>query len=69
MENIQSLAADPDRLWNIEQVADYALVTVKTVRRWHKNGAGPPRVRIGGSIRYRVGDVLDWAKTKTDAAA
>jgi hypothetical protein len=33
---------------------------VRTLRNWARRGYGPPRVRIGRSIYYRIVDVSRW---------
>jgi hypothetical protein len=32
--------------------------SVRTLQRWRSEGYGPPYIRIGGTIHYRVGDVF-----------
>lgn len=38
------------------------LKSQRTLQRWRGNGTGPPWLRIGGSIFYRVSDVLAFEK-------
>lgn len=30
------------------------------LKKWRAKGTGPRFVRVGRSIRYRIGDLLDW---------
>ena len=32
--------------------------SLRTFQRWRSDGYGPPYIRIGGTVHYRVGDVL-----------
>ena len=32
----------------------------RTYERWRRTGLGPPYLRLGNRIRYRVDDVLVW---------
>lgn len=34
--------------------------SIRTLQRWRTDGHGPPFLRIGGSVRYRLSDVLDY---------
>lgn len=36
-------------------------VSIKTLQNWRSTRKGPPFSRIGRTIRYRVGDILDLA--------
>lgn len=37
-------------------------VSVATVRRWRSVGQGPPFVKLGKSIRYKITEVAAWAE-------
>lgn len=32
----------------------------RTLQRWRAEGYGPPFIRIGGTIHYRVADILEF---------
>lgn len=34
--------------------------TSRTLARWHERGIGPPRVRVGRLILYKVEDLRAW---------
>lgn len=53
---------NPNRLWNIEEVADYLGISVDTMRHWRTIGEGPICCRIGKHLRYRVADVLAMSR-------
>ena len=40
-------------------------VSPRTLQRWRAEAFGPAWLSIGGSIRYRLTDVLDWEATQT----
>jgi len=45
------------------QVSEATQVAVGTLARWAQtnvSNAGPPFIRVGGSVRYRREDVLAW---------
>jgi predicted DNA-binding transcriptional regulator AlpA len=33
---------------------------VRTVYWWNQTGAGPPRMKLGRAVRYRLADVEQW---------
>jgi excisionase family DNA binding protein len=41
-------------------VARLVGVSVHTVRSWRHRGLGPPFYRVGGAVRYRRAEVLQW---------
>lgn len=43
-------------------------VPVATVYAWNSRGDGPPRIRIGKHVRYRVTDVESWLEAHREAA-
>lgn len=49
----QAHLREPDlaRRWHVSQ---------RTLQRWRAEGLGPAYIRIGGAIRYRFADVLDF---------
>lgn len=49
-----------ERLWSIEQTAEYLALSVKTLYGWRARRYGPPSYRIGNLVRYRPDEVRDW---------
>ena len=43
-----------------DDLAERLGVPVKTVYQWNTSGLGPPRLRIGRHVRYRLRDVVAW---------
>lgn len=48
---------DDDALIREGQLAERWDKAPRTLQRWRAEGYGPPYLTIGGSVRYRVGDV------------
>lgn len=46
-----TLLGDPD-------LAKRWKVSIRTLQRKRKEGSGPPYLRIGGQVRYRLEDIL-----------
>ncbi|QCW28559.1 helix-turn-helix domain-containing protein [Lysobacter enzymogenes] len=42
------------------ELADRWQLTECTVRKWRSNNLGPEYIKVGGSIRYRLDDVLRY---------
>jgi len=59
--------AAPERLWSIEDLADFLVVPVNTIYRWRKYGEGPRSFKVGRHIRFRPADVTDWLEAQAQA--
>jgi excisionase family DNA binding protein len=55
-----------ERLWTEEEVADYLHVSRDTVRRWRREGTGPPVEWAGNRPRYRKDDVDAWLRRRAE---
>lgn len=71
-EPAPKLPADPhqgvprDRIFmNTKQAANHLSLARQTLEKWRCTGGGPPFVRHGRMIRYRVSDLEEWAQGKT----
>jgi len=55
--------------WLTESTAAHLLSTsTDTLRRWHREGTGPRRVRLATrTVRYRRSEVEAWAKERARA--
>jgi hypothetical protein len=56
---------DPDDLLNEVEASDILRISVRTLQSWRCKGIGPRFTRIGRSIRYRRGNLLDWTQANT----
>ena len=46
------------------EVAARLGVKVDTVRKWRLRGMGPPAIKVGGAVRYRLGDLELWLSSQ-----
>ena len=61
-------ASDEAYFMTIGQVAAFAGVSPRTIRRWEKTGLFPKRVRLSdGIVRWRKTDVRSWADNCSEA--
>lgn len=51
-----------------DQVAAYTQTSRPTLARWAAEGKGPKWVRLGGRVRYRKADVLEWVAALSEAS-
>ncbi len=52
------------------ELADRLRIAQSTLWQWSLRGYGPPAVRIGGKLRYRLNAVEQWeAKQEQEAAS
>jgi DNA-binding transcriptional MerR regulator len=49
-----------ERLWTVEDVAEFLSIPVQTLYQWRTRGKGPAARRVGKYLRYRPADVLSW---------
>lgn len=57
---------DPDRLLNVDELADYLGVPAKTLYAWRYRRAGPHGFRVGRHLRYRWSDIQRWIEEQLD---
>jgi excisionase family DNA binding protein len=58
-----------ERLWGVQDVAEYLDVPAQTVYQWRTKGYGPPGVRVGRYVKYRPEDVRAWVAMLVKASA
>ena len=59
-----------EQLLTGSQVAErLALGSARTLETWRQAGTGPPFVKLGKLIRYKVSDLNNWIETRTVGAA
>lgn len=60
-----------ERLLRSSELADRWQLTECTVRKWRSKNIGPEYVKVGGSIRYRLDEVLryeqKWGGRRADS--
>lgn len=46
-----------------EDAAKMLQVHPFTLKRWRMRGYGPPGVKVGGRLRYRMSDIQSWLQS------
>ena len=59
-----STYCDPDFI-TTREAAQLLRLSPITLAQWRCRDEGPPFVRLGRAVRYRAGDVRDWAQSQT----
>jgi excisionase family DNA binding protein len=54
------------KLATAEEVADLLRVPVTTLYAWRAKRTGPPAVKVGRYLRYRLSDLEKWTNEQTD---
>lgn len=49
-----------ERLWTVDDVAEYLGIPVKTLYDWRNRNYGPQAKRVGRYLRYQAEDVKSW---------
>lgn len=49
-----------------EELASRLGLGTSCLNKWRNEGTGPKWVRLGGSVRYMVGDVEQWLKEQAE---
>jgi predicted DNA-binding transcriptional regulator AlpA len=58
------------KLLTPEQVAEkLAVASARTLESWRARGQGPPFIRVGRLVRYRVVELDRWLTERTVGAA
>ena len=53
-------------LIDVQQLANYLDVPVKTLYAWRYRREGPPAFRVGRHLRYRRSDIQRWIQQRID---
>ena len=56
---------DLEQLLTENQLADKTGISPRTLQKWRWEGGGPPYIKLGRSVRYRLSDVLEWLDERT----
>ena len=49
-----------EKLWTVDQLAEFAGVSVTTLYYWRWEGKGPKAIKVGRHLRYRESDIEKW---------
>ena len=58
----------PDRLWTIDDAAEYLSVSRRKVERMRNSGDFPPAIRLGSLVRFNPATIVAFAERFTEAA-
>lgn len=58
-----------ERLWGVQDVAQYLGVPVTTLYQWRYQRCGPEGRRVGRYIRYDPDDVREWFRSLNGTGA
>jgi len=54
---------------NITELAAYLDLPEATLYQWRYRGEGPPSIKVGRHVRYRLRDVDAWLDAKTQSGS
>jgi predicted DNA-binding transcriptional regulator AlpA len=63
------LNATDDAILTEVEIADFLKLSTRTLQSWRIKSDGPPFIRVGRAIRYRLRDVVAWIEARTVAPA
>jgi predicted DNA-binding transcriptional regulator AlpA len=63
------MMGDDEGLLTEQDVAGALEVSLSTLRRWHREGTGPPCLEIGRQVRYRRAAVERWSTGSIQAGS
>lgn len=58
-----------DPLLDVQELAEYLGVPVRTIYDWRQTGHGPRGFRVGRHLKFAVSDVAAWVEAQRDATA
>ncbi|NOX40195.1 MAG: helix-turn-helix domain-containing protein [Alphaproteobacteria bacterium] len=67
MQTQETRLIDPDQLMTETQVADFLCQSIRTIQKWRITGFGPAFYKIGRSVRYKRGELVDWMNERKRA--
>jgi excisionase family DNA binding protein len=54
------MAMGMKKLWTVDELAEFAGVSVTTLYHWRWEGKGPKAIKVGRYLRYPEGDIEKW---------
>lgn len=54
-------------LLTIRELAEQLEVTCRTLERWNAQRIGPPRIKLGKKVYYRIEAVKEWILSQEQA--
>lgn len=56
------MSEQSEALWTTDDVAERLKIPAGTLRRWRREGKGPPFLTLGRHVRYDPGAVRQWLR-------
>jgi len=69
MDGSEEAPEASERHLGVKDLAERMGVPEDTVYRWNSRGGGPPYLKIGKIVRYRLADVIRWENERTRSVA
>lgn len=67
MENNELLDGYGNKLMDQKELAEFLMVSEKTLEHYRWRGVGPEYIKIGKLVRYNKCDVIEWLRAKVKA--
>jgi predicted DNA-binding transcriptional regulator AlpA len=64
-----TLNTSDDAILTEVEIADFLKLSTRTLQSWRVKNDGPPFIRVGRAIRYRLRDVVRWIEERTVSPA
>ncbi|MFC6090572.1 helix-turn-helix transcriptional regulator [Saccharothrix lopnurensis] len=58
-----------NKLWGMQEVADFLDVPINTLYQWRTRKYGPPGKRVGKYVRFVPDQVKAWVESLPDGTA
>ena len=58
------MTANQDKHLSPEDLAEREGVPLQTVYSWNRDRSGPPFMKIGRHVRYKLADVITWEESR-----
>jgi predicted DNA-binding transcriptional regulator AlpA len=58
------VAAQPERLWTEDELAQRWQLSPRTLRNWRYLGTGPRAIKVGRSALYPEAEILKWERAQ-----
>lgn len=69
VDNAEKSAALMDGMVTLDELAEELKVSRSTLKRWHAQRIGPPRMKIGGRILFSIPAVRKWMLDQQEGGA
>jgi predicted DNA-binding transcriptional regulator AlpA len=58
------IRVDPEKMYDVDGLAELFEVTKETIFRWNVSGDAPQRIKIGRKVFYKGSSVIAWINAK-----